>query len=609
MKDLYYNSTKGFDIPFSWDSDFGWDVYGQSDIKDEELIGRVAAVYRVLELNAWAVANIPFVLKQGDSDYDTSVEWQNKVGFMPRPRDLLRRWRAAISIYNTAYAMFDRIDGKLELRYIAPSTIKIDADPAAGIRGFYRQKGGSQIYIPNDDKTPLFYMFVTGYETEIMPSRNTELKAMSDSARIMYATDHFVGDYFERGAIPAHLFAVKGMPSVDEAKRMENALTKLMRGVRGVLGKVWNADALDVKKIGTGVDDFRDNEFYHTALQNISMAGGPPLGLLLSNENTYATAAVDYKSWYETKVYPMAEFFQEEMNLAIFSKMGLKWDFITTQADVDYQEEVNKSQAFVNYSGALRLSGNPRANSIAAEIIGIDLPAGLEYEDLDEKSESEEPQQPMTEQPQREQGAAEPEIGAGDTQKSFVPSPSQVEDLALWQQVVERKYHKGNWPPSRWESKRGLPDPLIDSIQQQLDSVKAFEDIAAAFDLTETEVPQYQPATDTQEIKALAEAMNKWADAIYKQPASINITTPPTSFVLNEKAVTVQPAEVKQAPPMVTVQVPEQPAPIVNVTNEVQTPSVTVNNEMPEPKVIINRPTSAKVKRGKDGKIEGIDAE
>jgi len=77
-----------------------------------------------------------------------------------------------------------------------------------------------------------------------------------------------------------------------------------------------------------------------------------------------------------------------------------------------------------------------------------------------------------------------------------------------------------------------------------------------------------------------------------------------------ERSVTVTP-ELKADAPNVTVNVPEQPAPVVNVTNEVNPTPVEVKNDVTvQPATVaVKTPKKAKVKRDRNGNIESIEAQ
>ena len=82
-------TLKGIDLPQYPDSAWNWITGAPEDTSEEQLYSRVAAVYRVANLSAEAIANVPFAVYKGKTEFDTSDDWQNKVGFMQNPRELL----------------------------------------------------------------------------------------------------------------------------------------------------------------------------------------------------------------------------------------------------------------------------------------------------------------------------------------------------------------------------------------------------------------------------------------------------------------------------------------------------------------------------------------
>ena len=47
-----------------------------------------------------------------------------------------------------------------------------------GLKGFWRQVGTSRIYYPESNKSPIIHGFRMDFDTELLPSENTEFKAL-----------------------------------------------------------------------------------------------------------------------------------------------------------------------------------------------------------------------------------------------------------------------------------------------------------------------------------------------------------------------------------------------------------------------------------------------
>ena len=71
-------------------------------------------------LSAEAIANVPFAVLKGDQEFDTSDDWQNKVGFLPNIRELLRLWRLSLFMTNSAYGFMEGNRVSKNLRYVVP---------------------------------------------------------------------------------------------------------------------------------------------------------------------------------------------------------------------------------------------------------------------------------------------------------------------------------------------------------------------------------------------------------------------------------------------------------------------------------------------------------
>lgn len=500
---------KGFNIPMSWDSDVGWDVYGK-ELEDHELYKRVAAVFRAVELNASALASVPFALvTESGTEYDTSDDWQNKVGILPNPKKLFRLWRKSLTMTNAAYGLLER---NKPMRYIVPTTIKPEADKDNGLKGFWRQVGAARVFYPYNNKTPLIHMFHMDYDTELLPSENTEFNALMQAAGIMYYSDHFVSEFFQRGGIKPHMLMVKGVPSKEERERIESTWDKLMRGIRKYIGKVYNADAIEAMPLGAGVDDFKnDTGFYKQAIENVAMVTGIPLSMLLANSANYATARAEITTWFDTSVIPWAEFMAGELNDNLFSRMGLRLEFRPEATDPDQEEENRRAMSFATIAGILQKSNNPKANSIAAQIVGLDMPSGMDFDDLDERDESLAPPAPVgfgQQQPKLDEDG-EPEEPE-EAKAAFVPSPEQITELETWQDIVRRKVKKGQTLTLPLMAKH-LPADIAGVINGRLEGVADMAGVKRAFDLS-TLTPSHEYKTS--EIVLLADAINRLAERV-----------------------------------------------------------------------------------------------
>ena len=161
-------ALKNIDLPQYPDSAWNF-ITEEPDQHDTDLYSRVAAVFRAINLSADVLASVPFALVKGKTDFDTSENWENKVGFMPNPGELFRLWRMSLFMTNTAYGFMDGNKQIRDLRYIVPSTIEPIVTSKDGLLGFKRTIGNvSTPYSLKDKK--IVWLWRHDYTTELLPS-------------------------------------------------------------------------------------------------------------------------------------------------------------------------------------------------------------------------------------------------------------------------------------------------------------------------------------------------------------------------------------------------------------------------------------------------------
>jgi hypothetical protein len=344
----------------------------------------VAAVFRATNLTASATANIPFALvDKSGKDYDVSTEWENKVIFMPKPKELIRLWRLSLIMTNEAYGfMENKKDIGKNLRYIVPTTIAPITDNEKGLTGFKRTIGtGSKDY-QLGKSNPIFWMWRMDHTTELLPAKATEFQAMCAAAGILYYSDHFVNAFFKRGGIKPTMLVLKGMTTKENIDKIESVWDKIIKGGYKYLGKIFQGvdtnGGLEAQTIGEGVDTLKDETLTKSKIEDVAMSIGMPLSLLLANSANYATALVEYKEWYENSLAPWCDFMAEEMTDKLFKPLGYRFEFRPEMTDPGQEDEVARAGAYSTYVTA------KIKPSVAAQIVGIELPEGIEYEMLDQ---------------------------------------------------------------------------------------------------------------------------------------------------------------------------------------------------------------------------------
>lgn len=509
---MFTDGKKSIDLPQFPNE--AWTFYGEADDDGkEDFYGRVASVFRAFNITADVTASIPFALVKGKEDYDVSKDWQNLVGFMPKPKELIRLWRMSLTATNAAYGFMENKKeiGK-NLRYIVPSTITPITDVEKGLTGFKRTiSTGSKDY-PLGKSNPIFWMWRMDHTTELLPAQATQFQAMCAAAGILYYSDEHIQAFFKRGGIKPTMLVLKGMTTPDNIAKIESVWDKVIHGRYKFLGKIFQGvDAnggLEAQTIGEGVDNLKDPRLIRSKLEDVALAMGIPLSILLSNSANYATAQVEYKSWYDSSLAPWCSFMAEEMTDKLFKPLGLRFEFRPEMTDPGQEDEVARASAYSTYVNA---GIKP---SIAAQVIGMELPGGIEYDALDVMQE--EKRQQAIELMQKKQGSSDTQLDNEKEEKpnalqkekekvgKFIPNLDQLHELETWRKFAFRKFKKGESLDFPFEVKT-LPDEISEDIKLQLLESTDEEGIKAAFTLDDI---QFEPMQDTAILK-LADAINK----------------------------------------------------------------------------------------------------
>jgi len=491
---------KNIDLPQYPDEAWDWITGKLQSTKKDELYASVAAVYRVANMTADSIANMPFALyDEREEEYDTSAQWENRVEFMPNPRQLLRLWRLSLFMTNTAYGFMERNRVKIKnIRYIVPTTITPVIDNREGLTGFKRKVGSQELKYTIEEKRILYFHWLD-HTTEVKPSDYSEFYALMQAAGVLYYSDYYVNNFFQRGAIDPALLEVAGVPTQEDKERIEGKWDKFVRGWRKFTGMVVQSEGLKYHRIGTGVESLKDTNLHEDKLADIAMAAGMPKSLLISESSNYATAKVEYMTWFRDSVIPKAHFMQDTLNEQLFAPMGLHFKFLPEITNTGTEEEAERAGAFRAYV----LSGIP--HSIAAQLVGVDMPEGIEYEDLDSRSIN-----PL-EVRQSNSGASsdaplqedEPDQAQDTTPEKSVSEPTlltieQLRELELWQSFAFRKLKRGESLDFPFVCK-ALPETIASDIRDRLPKCRTQQEIEAAFQMS---------ARDEDPIKELAEAIN-----------------------------------------------------------------------------------------------------
>jgi hypothetical protein len=502
---------------------------------------------KATDMTALAVSELPFdILDANGNVIDTSSDWQDIIGGMEVPADLLYNLAASLCL-GKAYLIPETTSRMvMSLQYCAPHTVTpmitnqgleyLTRSTAYGKTGNYWPADGEDTETPTGYQGRMMYFWLQDSDVEIGPAMSYPAGVAQLSVELILGMDATLKIYGERGFIQPTLMSVKGMPTTKDREETQTWYNRFIRGWSDTVAKLINAESMTITKVGATIEEIANGypPLTRQAIENIGTAYGIPAALFMSDAAFASEMNALTKVWYTTgvfrKIYHCIEY---TFNTQLLNQFGWKMKFKPETLDAFQENEQMRSASFSTYVTA------GIAPSIAAQMVGMELPEGITFDMLDPKPVQAEPA-PVVDQ------------GVG-------LNAEMVKDMNLWRQVAVKRFRKGLAPAVDWECK-ALPNHLADGIRERLREAMTEVDILASF-----EVREVQPQPDP------------WLDA------ATRLTSALESLKSAEVEVKAEPAQpVNVAAPNVTVTIPDQPTPAVNVTLPDQpTPNVTVNNNLP----------------------------
>lgn len=411
MKTFYFDGNNIKSLALEQYPEDAWKVLSgnQPDTELSEVYKRVAWLNRGIVLRASVLSSVPFAIMnaKGD-DIDNSETWENKINCLPNPRRILWLLEESMTLMGRAYLLkvYNAAKVVRDLKYLAPTTITEKVDEDKGLTGFERNVK-AKIEYPLEK---IMYFYQPNAFMEAGPGKDySPAQAAMQSAQVLYSLDAYANLYFRRGAVRATILSVAGNPPEPERERIEKWWNEMLMGLRNAFkAKVFNADAVKAEQIGDGLEGLKKSEIIGSAREDISTALGIPQSLLFSNAANYATAVSDMRSFIKNTIIPECRLIQDVFNEQLLKSMGLRMDFRPESMEEFQEDEASRAGAYAAYVN----SG--MKPSIAAQLVGLDLPQGIEYDMLDDEDEPEDTT-PLSEELIKWQRKAINSVGRGKT--------------------------------------------------------------------------------------------------------------------------------------------------------------------------------------------------
>jgi hypothetical protein len=352
VKNYLYTSTKSFDLSNYPDEAWTY-LSGTPDATSsaEKYFKGVPWLYRGVTIRADAIASMPFALFRGDTEFDKSDDWQNKVGFIPDPGRLWWLIEACLTLEGKAYLFSDNV-GKARklLRYLRPDGMTPVFSPDTGqLMHFKRNKAAKGVnrneFEPVRDVV-YFWHDDPYVETGAGEPMSSPGKAALMASGVIANVDEFMAGFFKRGLIKATVLGLPQGTPKEEKDRVENFFNNFLSGIKNIgRVKAINADAVTVNVVGDGLKELQVRDLTDVQREDISTALGIPHSLLFSQASNFATAQQDDLHFYSKTIVPECRFIESVLNKQVFEPLGLRLEFLEQSMDIFQEDEEQRAES------------------------------------------------------------------------------------------------------------------------------------------------------------------------------------------------------------------------------------------------------------------------
>ena len=522
MKRLLFDGTKAANLD-SLPAEAWTIISGRQPGSDDvvDLVRTVPILQRAVTLVSDAVGSMPFAIMRGDTEIDTSAEYKNALGILPNLPAMLSLIETSILMWGAGYWFIGRNRGRRakEIRYLAPTTIRPIIEPGEGLKGFTRIIGSTQIELATDE---VVYFWLPDPSIEVGPPSWSPVKAALRAAGVLGSMDRFTTNFFDRGAIKATLLTVPATTRKADRETLRAWWRTVFGGVKNAFAtEVINADDVKPVVIGEGIESLSNAELTREKREDIAVALGVPYSLLFPDAANFATAQQDDRHFYQKTIIPACATIANVINQQLLESFGCVLEFRPEGLDAMQEDEGNRASAFAAYVGA------GLKPSLVAQLLGLELPVGVEYEDLDPKEPpppapgqpGQPGQLPLPGQAQEKPAPGTPTKGIDTWAEGARESEAASVDLRRWRDKALNALKRGESPAVGFVSTT-IPADRWSQVKAALDTATTADDVRLAF------APQGpQEGADTDAIKALLEGIRLGVDALKASDPGNNDTT------------------------------------------------------------------------------------
>lgn len=401
-----------------WSSVFG-SYFGTDGGSPSSLYSVVGWLYACVNLRADRVSSMPWAIFSGETRLVSDEDDLAAYPFLDNLTDLLELTESSLCILGYAYWFKQRNlrNHPLALRWFAPDTIQVLYDRTSGIAGFRRLLDPTRSVAVGVDFTTddIVYFRLPNAFSELEPGSPPAKAAMADTS-VLHNMNSFKAAFFERGAIKATVLTIDGNPADAEVKKLEAWWKRFFSGVKSAWATAAVRAGVTPVVVGEGLESLSNSELTLESRQAIATALGVPDSIISANAANFATAQQDEINFLNNCIIPESKLIERTLNRQMFAPIGLRFAFEPDRLSAMQEDEEQRAQSYATYVNA------KIRPSIAAQLVGLNLPDGVTYEMLDADLAAEQelqrqqaeaqiarlnapPQQQQGQLPERAQGA------------------------------------------------------------------------------------------------------------------------------------------------------------------------------------------------------------
>ena len=353
-----------------WDEETdAWVYISGKPVKDDDpraYYKIIPTLFRAVDMRAKAIANLPWVLMEGETEFETSDNYENKTGLVSNMNSMLYLIEASLVLAGTAYWKREKNAAGFEkLRHLDPTSMELNEKKAQNgeIEWKRNENSVTKIYTPEE----IIYFWAPDPYVEIGPPSSWPVKTALNACGVLANVDEFAKNYFGRGAIKAMLFSMQGA-SKTTADEFESWWSRYISGITNAFRtKVLNAEVVTPIVVGEGIKELAEVTLSQEKREEIAIACDVKMSLLFADAANYATANQDKRNWYEDMVIPESRFIAAILNEQLFEEIGLRLVFKAETLDIMQKEEKERSMSL----GYLVNAGMPLV--MALDVLGFEL--------------------------------------------------------------------------------------------------------------------------------------------------------------------------------------------------------------------------------------------